>query len=206
MKLPKFVQVHQRFEAPVVEDIGITTEAEVARMIVQAGMSSGASVAVAAGSRGIMHIATIIKHTVDALHNEGMKPFIVPAMGSHGGATSDGQLRVLNNYGISEATMSCPIRSDIEPELIGETGDGLPVYIDRNALSADHIVIVNRIKPHTDFAGDIGSGSMKMMAIGLGKQKGASFYHGSVFVHNFYSQIFAFCEMSILSQLNIYDL
>ncbi|MEE2994513.1 MAG: lactate racemase domain-containing protein [Gemmatimonadota bacterium] len=185
MKLPKFVQVHQRFEAPVVEDIGITTEAEVARMIDQAGMSSGASVAVAAGSRGIMHIATIIKHTVDALHNEGMKPFIVPAMGSHGGATSDGQLRVLNNYGISEATMSCPIRSDIEPELIGETGDGLPVYIDRNALSADHIVIVNRIKPHTDFAGDIGSGLMKMMAIGLGKQKGASFYHGSVFEYGF---------------------
>ena len=185
MKLPKFAQVHQLFEAPVVEDIGATTEAEVGQMIAQIGMAPGASVAVAAGSRGITNIAAIIKHTVNALRHAGLQPFIVPAMGSHGGATSEGQLRVLNNYGISESAMGCPVRSEIEPEFLGKTADDLPVYIDRHALSADHIVIVNRIKPHTDFAGDIGSGLMKMMAIGLGKQKGASFYHGSVFEYGF---------------------
>ena len=185
MKLPKFAQVHQRFEAPVVEDVGTTTEAEVGKMIAQIGMAPGASVAVAAGSRGITNIAAIIKHTVNALRHAELQPFIVPAMGSHGGATSEGQLRVLNNYGISESTMGCPVRSEIEPEFLGKTADDLPVYIDRHALSADHIVIVNRIKPHTDFAGDIGSGLMKMMAIGLGKQKGASFYHGSVFEYGF---------------------
>lgn len=185
MKLPEFAKIHQRFDAPVVDDIGAATEAEVTTMIAQTGMSAGASVAVAAGSRGITNIGAIVKHTITALHNAGMKPFIVPAMGSHGGATSEGQLRVLNNYGISEKTMGCPVRSEIEPEHLGETDDGLPVYIDKNAFSADHIVVVNRIKPHTDFAGAIGSGLMKMMAIGLGKQKGASYYHGSVFEYGF---------------------
>jgi hypothetical protein len=114
-----------------------------------------------------------------------MRPFIIPAMGSHGGATSEGQLRVLSHYGITEESMGCPVRSDIEPEHIAETDDGLPVYVDRNALQADYIVPVNRIKPHTDFEGAIGSGLMKMMAIGFGKQKGASYYHGAVFEYGF---------------------
>ncbi|MBM3262088.1 MAG: DUF2088 domain-containing protein [candidate division Zixibacteria bacterium] len=185
MKFPKFVRIRQRFDAPVIRDIPATTEAEVGRMIEETGLRPGASVAVAAGSRGIVNIGTIVKHTVAAFQKAQMRPFVVPAMGSHGGATSEGQRRILEHYGIQEAEIGCPVYSDIEPEHIAETPDGLPVYVDRNALRADHIVVVNRIKPHTDFEGNIGSGLMKMMAIGLGKQKGASYYHAAVFQYGF---------------------
>ena len=185
MKLPEFTEIRQRFDAPVVEDIAGTTEGEVSRMVEETGMRPGSTVAVATGSRGIGNIATIVKHVVSALGTAGLKPFIVPAMGSHGGATSEGQRRVLENYGISESTTGCPVRSEIEPASLGETADGLPVYLDRNALGADHIVVVNRVKPHTDFKGSVGSGLMKMLAIGLGKQKGASYYHGAVFEYGF---------------------
>jgi len=185
MEYPNIARLRQHFEAPVVQDIPGTTQAEAGRMIKEAGMKAGGTVAVAAGSRGITNYGTIVRNTVIALQNAGMEPFIVPAMGSHGGATSEGQLRVLAHYGITETGMGCPLKSDIEPELIAETDDGLPVFVDRNALQADHIVFVNRVKPHTDFEGDIGSGLMKMMAIGLGKQKGASYYHGAVFQYGF---------------------
>ncbi len=185
MKLPEFTEIRQRFDAPVVEDLAGTTGREVSRLIEETGMRPGSSVAVATGSRGIGNIATIVGNVVSVLGETGMKPFVVPAMGSHGGATSEGQRRVLENYGISESTIGCPIRSEIEPASLGETADGLPVYLDRNALGADHIVVVNRVKPHTDFKGSVGSGLMKMLAIGLGKQKGASFYHGAVFEYGF---------------------
>ena len=185
MKLPEFTEIRQRFDAPVVEDLAGTTGREVSRLIEETGMRPGSSVAVATGSRGIGNIATIVGNVVSVLGEAGMKTFVVPAMGSHGGATSEGQRRVLENYGISESTIGCPIRSEIEPASLGETADGLPVYLDRNALGADHIVVVNRVKPHTDFKGSVGSGLMKMLAIGLGKQKGASFYHGAVFEYGF---------------------
>ena len=185
MKLPEFREIRQLLDAPVVEDLAGTAEREVSRMIEASGMRAGSTVAVATGSRGIGNIATIVGNVVAALGKAGLKPFVVPAMGSHGGATSEGQQRVLENYGISEATMGCPIRSDIEPASLGETADGLPVFFDRNALGADHIVVVNRVKPHTDFKGSVGSGLMKMLAIGLGKQKGASYYHGAVFEYGF---------------------
>lgn len=195
MTYPKVTRVRQRFDAPVVADLAGTTRAEVERVIVQTGLRPGATVAVAAGSRGIANIATIVHNTVVALQRAGTRPFIVPAMGSHGGATAEGQVRILDHYGISETTMGCPVRSDMEPVLVAETDDRLPVYVDRNALSADHIVIVNRVKPHTDFEGEIGSGLMKMMAIGLGKQKGASFYHGAVFQYGFERMITSVARM-----------
>ena len=185
LKRPEFTERRQRFDAPVVEDLAGTTGREVSRMIEETGMRPGSTVAVATGSRGIGNIATIVGSVVSALGEAGMKPFVVPAMGSHGGATSEGQRRVLQNYGISESTIGCPIHSEIEPASLGETADGLPVYLDRNALGADHIVVVNRVKPHTDFKGSVGSGLMKMLAIGLGKQKGASYYHGAVFEYGF---------------------
>ncbi|MBT5872436.1 MAG: [Fe-S]-binding protein [Candidatus Latescibacteria bacterium] len=185
MQFPKMSRIRQKFDAPIVADIPATTQRETSRMIAQRGMLEGQSVAVATGSRGVSNIGLIVHNTVISLQNAGLKPFIVPAMGSHGGATPEGQLRVLAHYGIDEENMGCPLKSDIEPELIAETEDGLPVYVDKNALGADHIVVVNRVKPHTDFEGDIGSGLMKMLAIGLGKQKGASFYHGAVFEYGF---------------------
>ncbi len=185
MKLPNFTEIRQHFNAPVVQDIARTTENEVESMIEKQGLKPGSTVAVAAGSRGIGNIAIIVKHVISAFSKAGLIPFIVPAMGSHGGATSEGQRRVLENYGITESSMSCPIYSEITPENLGHTGDGLPVYLDANALRADHIVVINRVKPHTDFKGSVGSGLMKMLAIGLGKQKGASYYHGASFEYGF---------------------
>ncbi len=141
--------------------------------------------AVAAGSRGIANIDTIVKATVDEMKEIGAEPFIVPAMGSHGGGTAEGQAGVLKGYGIDEETMGCPIRSSMEVIQIGTSDFGMPIYFDKNASEADHVVVVNRVKPHTGFAGEIESGLMKMMLIGLGKHKGASVYHRAIIHHSF---------------------
>merc|ERR1711964_736656 len=113
----------------------------------------------------------------------GAKPFIFPAMGSHGGATAAGQKEVLHHYGISEETMQVPIQASMETTIMGETADGLPVFLDRYASEADHVVPVNRVKSHTDFNGSIESGIMKMLGIGVGKQRGANMYHRAFFRH-----------------------
>src|SRR6185503_16543386 len=154
-----------------VEDIPRT----VAERLQAAGLpvKRGDTVAVGAGSRGIANIDTIVGATVRDL---GARPFVFPAMGSHGGGTADGQLSVLAHYGITEATMGCPVRATMEVEQVGEAL-GLPVWLDRYAAEADWIGLVNRVKPHTDFKGTIESGLFKMMTIGLGKWKGAVQYH-----------------------------
>ncbi len=136
----------------------------------------GMTVAVGAGSRGIAHYDAIVRTVCDELRGLGAKVFIVPAMGSHGGATGPGQRAVLARYGITEPAMGVPIRSDMDTVELARTGDFI-VYQDRNAVSADAIVLVNRIKPHTDFHGPIESGLMKMAAVGLGKQRGAEQFH-----------------------------
>jgi hypothetical protein len=133
---------------------------------------------VAAGSRGIDRIDQVIRAVVERLQEAGASVFIVPAMGSHGGATAEGQLEVLAGYGITPATMGCEIRSSMETVELGEVAPGVPVFVDRHAFEeADLIIPVNRVKPHTDFDGEIESGLMKMIAIGLGKQKGADTLH-----------------------------
>lgn len=114
---------------------------------------------------------------MDSLKDLGAAPFIFPAMGSHGGATAGGQIRVLESLGVTEKSMECPIRSSMEVVHLGDAADGYPVYVDRNAQEADHIVVVNRVKTHTKFEGPVESGLMKMMAIGMGKQRGAEYYH-----------------------------
>jgi len=134
------------------------------------------TVAVGAGSRGIANYDTIVRIICDELKRLGASVFIVPAMGSHGGATDAGQLDVLGHYGITEQSMGVPIRSSMEVVELGRTGEFV-VYQDRHAAGADAIVLVNRIKPHTDFHGPIESGLMKMATIGLGKQKGAHQFH-----------------------------
>jgi hypothetical protein len=136
----------------------------------------GDRVAVGVGSRGIANIAAIVRAGVDHLKAVGARPFVFPAMGSHGGATPEGQLSVLAHYGITEATMGCPFQATMEVVQIGEAL-GLPVWLDRSAAEADWIGLVNRVKPHTDFKGSIESGLFKMLTIGLGKQKGAAQYH-----------------------------
>lgn len=130
-------------------------------------------VAIAVGSRGINQIDEIVKSVVYEVQKAGAEPFIVPSMGSHGGATAEGQKEILENYGISEEKVNAPIVSSMETAHLGETESGIPVCIDKNASEADHIIVINRIKPHTEFKGLIESGLMKMMVIGLGKHKGA---------------------------------
>jgi Uncharacterized conserved protein len=140
-------------------------------------IKADSSVAIATGSREIANITAIIRVLVKEIKKRGGSPFIVPAMGSHGGATADGQKEVLESFGITEENTGAPIKSSMETVELGLTGSGIPVYIDKNAFEADCIIPVGRIKPHTDFRGSYESGLMKMIAIGLGKQKGASVCH-----------------------------
>jgi hypothetical protein len=145
----------------------------------------GQSVAISAGSRGIAKIAEITRASADYFRSIGAKPFIVPSMGSHGGATPEGQLRVLASYGITAESMGCPIRASMETVVVAQAAEGFPVYFDRFAFEADHVLVINRVKPHTDFAGDLESGLMKMLLIGLGKHDGAKIYHRAIHDYSF---------------------
>ena len=137
------------------------------------------SVAVGVGSRGVGGISEVVAALVGFLREAGAEPFVVPAMGSHGASTAEGQARVLAHLGVSEERVGCPVRATMEAQKLGETPSGVPVFMDRNAFEADSVVVVNRIKPHTAFRGTVESGPTKMLAIGLGKQKGAHSIHAA---------------------------
>lgn len=139
----------------------------------------GARVGVATGSRGITNIRSIVRETISRLKAAGAAPFVIPAMGSHGGATAEGQIGVLAEYGITEEGVGAPIEASMETQQLGVTEEGVELHFSAEALKADHIIIINRIKPHTDFSGSIGSGIMKMLVVGLGKRTGAANYHVS---------------------------
>jgi hypothetical protein len=177
MKLPRTVKIRQNFKTRTIKDIPGVIHSKLGNFEAWKIISPGQSVAVTAGSRGIVDIADILAALVRALKGIGAKPFIVPAMGSHGGATVQGQVALLAHYGMTEEFMGVPIKSSMDVIQVGTTGDGIPVLVDKVASGADHIVVVNRVKPHTDFEGKIGSGLMKMMSIGLGKQAAADIYH-----------------------------
>ncbi len=137
------------------------------------------SVAIGVGSRGVGRIGDVVAALVGFLKEAGAEPFVVPAMGSHGASTAEGQARVLAHLGVSEERVGCPVRATMEAVKIGETPAGVEVFMDRNAYEADAVVVVNRIKPHTAFRGEVESGPTKMLAIGLGKQKGAHSVHAA---------------------------
>ena len=155
--------------------------AAVATTLRQSGMldqiAAGARIAVGAGSRGISRYAEVVAAVVATLREAGAHPFIVPAMGSHGGATATGQLAVLRDWGIDEAAMGCPVISSMHVVALGHTPAGVPVFCDAAAYASDGIIVVNRVKPHTDFHGATESGLTKMLAIGLGKREGAEAIH-----------------------------
>jgi hypothetical protein len=182
------LRVRQHFPRPRLDDI----PAGVRRALEQAGLPirPGDRVAVGVGSRGIANIDTVARATVDWLRDRGARPFIFPAMGSHGGGTAEGQREILEHYGITEATMGCEIRASMDVVQIGEAL-GLPVWLDRQAAEADWIGLVNRVKPHTDFKGSIESGLFKMMTIGLGKWHGATQYHRMNVTHGYETVITA---------------
>jgi hypothetical protein len=177
VQIPKVCKVRQQFDSfkiLAIED-GVRKELQRPGTLDRIGL--GDSIAIAVGSRGVANIAIIIRTIVDEVKRVGGNPFIVPSMGSHGGATEEGQIEVLNSFGITEGTMQCPIRATMETIRIGKSCTGLPVHIDRYAFEADGIIIVNRIKPHTGFRGAYESGILKMIVIGLGKQIGAEVCH-----------------------------
>jgi len=160
-------------------------EAQLSRLSLGNKIKPGQTVAIAVGSRGIANIHHIIKTIVDHIKCLGAKPFIVPAMGSHGGGTAEGQRKIVESYGITEEFCGCPIRSSMETVIICEAAEGFPVHCDKYAYAADHVVVCNRIKPHTQFVGDIESGLMKMMLSGLGKHSGAKIYHRAIKDYSF---------------------
>lgn len=175
--IPQMVRIRQKFDDTRLENPAGALELELQKPGALDRIKPGQQVAVAVGSRGIANIADFVKTTVDAIKSVGASPYIVPCMGSHGGASAEGQKEVLHHLGISEVTVGAPIRSSMEVVKLGELPNGLPVYADETASTADAIVVINRVKPHTAFRGRIESGVMKMIAIGLGKQKGAEACH-----------------------------
>lgn len=172
--LPMVVPVRQRIATPRLDDVEAATSAAVEKVV--ASTSRRGPVAVAVGSRGIANLDRIVKAVIGSLRSAGFEPFIVPAMGSHGGATAEGQAAVLSHYGVNEENLGVSIRATMETRLLGEI-DGVPVHWDRNAADCGLVFLVCRVKPHTDFVGTIESGLAKMTAIGLGKQKGAKLMH-----------------------------
>ena len=191
MALPKMTRIQQQFEAPVLTALPAAIHAELERINAASIVRRGDTVAITAGSRGVANVATAVKATADYLKTIGAKPFVIPAMGSHGGATPEGQRSVLEHYGITEETAGVPVKATMDVVELGTTELGLPVFLDRLAAEADHVVPLNRIKAHTDFNGSIESGLMKMMVIGLGKQKGANLYHRAFFQYGFENVITA---------------
>jgi hypothetical protein len=183
--LPKLFRLRQKFTAPRVANVAGTVDAELGGLQLGQKVRPGQSVAVTAGSRGVANVAVITKAIVDHLKGLRAKPFIVPAMGSHAGATAEGQRALVESYGITEQFVGCPIRSSMETVVVCRTAEGFPVHFDRQAFEADHVVVCNRIKPHTRFVGDIESGLMKMLLIGLGKCAGATIYHRAIQDYSF---------------------
>lgn len=177
MVIPKILKVKQRFERPIIADIAGELSNRLNQKKVFAAIKKGQKIAVAVGSRGIVNQPLLVKVLISELRRVGAEPLIVPAMGSHAGATANGQREMLIRMGITEEYVGAPIHSSMEVVQVGTTDNGLPVYIDRNAYQADGIVIINRIKPHVCFKANYESGLMKMMVIGLGKQKGADICH-----------------------------
>jgi len=177
MFLPRMVEVRQKIPSPKIDDYVSEIRSELRRVGLSDRIKAGMRIAITAGSRGIAHYPEILTTVVDEVRKAGGDPFLIPAMGSHGGATPEGQIDVLRSLGITPETVEAPVHASMEVDEIGRLENGAPVCVDRIALKSDGIIVVGRVKPHTDFKGKIESGLMKMMAIGLGKQKGAEMIH-----------------------------
>ncbi len=176
--LPRMVRVRQNFPVTQIADVAATVRAECRKPEIASRVHQGARIAVAVGSRGLAELPLLVSTVIAELKRLGAEPFIVPAMASHGGATAEGQKELLGRLGVTEESAGCPIRSSMATVQVGVmAGNNLPVLIDANAMAADGIVLINRVKPHTDFSGPYESGLVKMISIGLGKQRGAEACH-----------------------------
>jgi|HigsolmetaAR201D_1030396.scaffolds.fasta_scaffold14410_2 hypothetical protein len=174
---PRLARIRQQVPYAPIADIAQAVHDEFTRIELGARLKPGARIAVGAGSRGIASYAEVVGAVVNELKRLGASPFVFPAMGSHGGATAEGQAGILAEWGITPETMGCPVVSDMDVVHVGTTETGIPVYCDANAFHSDGIIVVNRVKVHTDFHGPTESGLRKMLAIGLGKRLGAEPIH-----------------------------
>lgn len=177
MTLSRLLLVRQNFPDRSLSDIPAEVYKQLAASEFSQRLRPGSKVAIGVGSRGIRNIDTIVRAVVDYWKQQGMQPFLFPAMGSHGAATAEGQAAVLDHYGINQTAMGCPVVSQLDVVSLGSTSDGIEAFMDRSAFESDGVMLIGRVKWHTDFAGKIESGLFKMMAIGLGKFAGAQRYH-----------------------------
>jgi nickel-dependent lactate racemase len=175
--LPKMVSIRQVFDNRYIADIPEAITAKMVSNIQDKEKFRNKRMCLTVGSRGIPHLEQMVRAMCDVLKSWGAKPFIVPSMGSHGGATAEGQRAILQEYNITEESCGVPILSSMEVTQYGQLEDGTPLFCDKNAWEADGVVIFNKVKPHTDFRGKHESGMAKMIAIGLAKHKGASVFH-----------------------------
>ncbi|MBW1867651.1 MAG: DUF2088 domain-containing protein [Deltaproteobacteria bacterium] len=202
MQFPKMYRIRQTFDPQKIDDIPAEIKAGMTTLQLESKITPGQTVAVACSSRGITNYGAIVKEVVTSLKAMGLKPFIFPAMGSHGSATAEGQQQVLAHLGITEESTGVPVQSSLDVVQIGETEQGIPVYLDAQAAEADHIVLINRIKKHTEFVHKFESGLMKMMAIGIGKQKGAAMYHQGMLTYGYANVIHSIAQQ-VMQHANI---
>lgn len=179
VELPRVSRIRQRFGAERIPDVSRAVRDAIISSDIRDRLKPGARIALTAGSRGISHIGDILAACVSTLRSFGAEPFVVPAMGSHGGATAEGQTEVLAGYGITEERVGAPIRATMDAVEIGRTGAGVPVFMDRLAWEADGVLVCGRVKAHTAFRAAIESGLCKMLVVGLGKQRGAETMHAN---------------------------
>ncbi len=173
--MPRMMTVRQEFPATPPIDVVAAVQSELERVMPK--LKAKCRIAVGVGSRGISNLQKIVKTTIRWLKDRGVDPYLVPAMGSHGGATPKGQMELLAEYGITKRTMGVRIHAEMDVECIGQTEDAVDVFCSNEALAADGVIVINRVKPHTDFGGSLGSGILKMLVIGLGKRAGAANFH-----------------------------
>jgi hypothetical protein len=201
LELPEMLLIRQRFEVPEAIEAVSRVQGEWGRIRHRIDLPREGRVAVCVGSRGIANLAVVVKAIVDLLKNAGCAPFVTPAMGSHGGATAEGQIEVLKLRGITEESVGAPVLSTMEVVPMGEV-KGIPLFIDRLAREANGIVLINRVKPHTNFIGATESGLIKMIAIGLGNQKGAEHYHRLSVIRDQY-EIISTAGKALLERCNV---
>ncbi|MCK4967042.1 DUF2088 domain-containing protein, partial [bacterium] len=175
--IPEMIRVKQKYDVSAIDDIWQKIHDEFEKTNVISKIKENDKIAITAGSRGINRIGEILRIIVEEVKSAGGCPYILSAMGSHGGNTIEGQREILEGYGITEEKMKAPVICEIETVEIGKNSFGMPVYFDKLSMEADGIIAVNRIKQHTDFNGDIESGVLKMLAIGLGRGAGAQQIH-----------------------------
>lgn len=199
---PNIFRLRQLFDGPELGDVAAEVENQLSQLQLRDKIQPGETVAISAGSRGIANIHIIIKAVADHLGSIDARPFIVPAMGSHGGGTAEGQQGIIEGYGITEEFCNCPIKASMETVIVCDANEGFPVHFDKHAYGADHVIVVGRVKPHTNFSGDIESGLMKMMLIGLGKHAGAKIYHRAIADFNF-GQIVRSVAREVLAKCGI---